>query len=113
MDTGSAKTIIPFSYANDIELAPLRLSAANGSIIHAYGYSNVNLAFKKVRRAHDWQCMVADVVTPLIGADFLNNVGLIVDVKRRRLLDPETNSTSTVKPLKFVFKLTAHYCCHR
>ena len=90
VDTGSAKTIIPFSYANDIELAPLRLSAANGSKIHTYGYSNVNLAFKKLPRAYDWKCVVVDVVTPLIGADFLKSAGLIVDVKRRRLLDPET-----------------------
>ena len=35
--------------------------------------------------------MVADLPTPIIGVDFLNEFGLVVDVKHRRLLDSTTN----------------------
>lgn len=34
---------------------------------------------------------MADVVKPILGADFINKYGLVVDLKKKRLIDPLTN----------------------
>ena len=76
--------------ANTIQLTSVNLSAANGSKIHTYGTSIVDICFKQLRRAFSWTCVVADVVTPILGADFLKQSGLIVDLTNQRLIDRET-----------------------
>lgn len=44
-----------------------------------------------LRRAYQWVFIIADVASPIIGADFLGNFALLVDVKHRRLIDSETS----------------------
>nr|XP_050046717.1 uncharacterized protein LOC126543650 [Dermacentor andersoni] len=43
-----------------------------------------------LRRAFLWIFLVADVRCAVIGADFLNNYGLLVDIQRRRLIVSRT-----------------------
>ena len=54
-----------------------------------------------------WIFIVTDLKTPILGADFLTNFGLLVDVKHRRLIDTKTNLsvcgfgayTGTISPM--------------
>lgn len=43
-----------------------------------------------MRRDFRHSFLVADVTRPILGADFLNEFGLLVDIKNRRLIDPVT-----------------------
>uniref|UniRef100_A0A2M4DAK5 Putative retrotransposable element n=1 Tax=Anopheles darlingi TaxID=43151 RepID=A0A2M4DAK5_ANODA len=47
-----------------------------------------------LRRAFIWTFIIADVNTAIIGADFLAHYDLLVDLKRKRLLDQVTSLES-------------------
>lgn len=67
----------------------MKLFAANGTSIKVYGATTlkVNLG---LRREFVWSFIIADVTTPIIGADFISNFGLLIDLKRNRLIDTLT-----------------------
>ncbi|GBM82790.1 Transposon Ty3-I Gag-Pol polyprotein [Araneus ventricosus] len=50
-----------------------------------------------LRRTSQWPFLVADVTKPIIGADFLQHFGLLIDLKKRCLIDPLTNFTAKGK----------------
>ena len=45
----------------------------------------------KPQRPNSWSFCIADVPHPIIGADLLSHYGLLVDLKRSRLVDSSTN----------------------
>lgn len=73
-----------------------QLYAANGSTKNTYGekLKTLNLG---LRRNFKWIFNIADVAKPIIGADFLRNFGLTVDLQRRKLRDQTTNLESIGK----------------
>ena len=77
-------------------LSDYKMYAANGSTISTYGVRIFELDLG-LRRAFTWKFVVADVAKPIIGADFLDHFGLLVDLKRRRLLDNTTSLSSRGK----------------
>lgn len=68
------------------------LHAVNGSPIKTYGQKSITLDIG-LRRTFRWVFLIADVLQPIIGADFLRHFALMVDVKRRLLHDIETRLT--------------------
>ena len=60
------------------------LYAANSTKIATYGSKLISLDFG-LRRAFVWNFVVADVSRPILGADFLERFGLLVDVKNQTL----------------------------
>lgn len=70
-----------------------RLYAANGSQIHTYGTKLVDIELG-LRRHFQWRFVIADVSTSIIGADFLHEFGLMIDVRGKRLIDRTTNLTA-------------------
>lgn len=70
-----------------------RFEAANGTPIRTYGTKlmEVNL---NLRRKFQWRFTVADVKTSIIGADFLYEFGLLVDVRGKQVIDKKTGLTS-------------------
>ena len=63
------------------------LTAANGSNIRTYGVRTISLVFNS--RHYKWPCTIADVSQLLLGANFLRTLSLLIDVRRRRLVDAE------------------------
>ena len=59
------------------------MRAANGSKIATYG--KIKLPITSDGRRYQWSFQIADVCTPLLGADFLEHHDLLVDVKRRKI----------------------------
>ena len=90
VDSGSVVSLLPRVAVNK-RLSPKKfaLYAANSTTIITYGQQifTLNLSW---RRAFKWTFIVADVQTAILGADFLAHFDLMVDVKRRRLVDPLT-----------------------
>ena len=93
IDTGAEVSVLPATA--DIREQPpiLHLYAANGTRIPVYARRTQNVDIN-LRRDFPWTFYVADVSQPIIGADFLNHYGLLVDLKHQKLHDPETSLTS-------------------
>lgn len=91
IDTGAEVSIIPPSLEDRRHRQQTQpLQAVNGSPIKTYGQKSLTLDIG-LRRVFRWVFLIADVRVAIIGADFLRNFALIVDVKRRLLLDSTTH----------------------
>lgn len=89
VDTGAVVSVFPknkYSKLND----DFSLYAANGSKINTYGHKRLTLNLG-LRREFPWTFIIADVNRPILGADFLENFGLIIDIKNRRIIDNLTS----------------------
>ena len=93
IDTGASVSIIPSKSVNFGILQPcdFKLSNASGRKIEVLGEIQLNLDLPNIRRSFRWTFIVADVVTPIIGIDFLAKHNLLVDTTKRILLDATTN----------------------
>lgn len=69
------------------------LYAANGSPIKTYGQKVISVDLG-LRKRFTWPFVLADVQKPIIGADFLEKFGLLVDLKDRCLIDRHTLARS-------------------
>jgi len=91
IDTGSDVSVYPTERLRMFKgkAEAYQLYAANGSIIPTYGTKILqpNLG---LRRAFPWRFIIADVLQPIIGADFLAHYHLLPDMKRRKVIDGET-----------------------
>ena len=84
VDTGSAYSILPFS-----STAPTTgpaLTAASGASIKAWGRRHVQISAGG--RHFSWRFLQAEVAFPIIGADFLANFKMAVDLSGMQLLCP-------------------------
>lgn len=92
VDTGSEVSLLPATPRDrrHHRLGP-RLVAANGSAIASFGFRHLSmrLGSRKLR----WRFIIADVASPILGADFLRSNNLLVDVRNRRLLDSKSLET--------------------
>ena len=92
IDSGSDVSAIPASkFKTSLRKPDQSLCAANGSSIDVFGtkFMRISLGF---RRNFENNFLVASVTKPIIGADFLRNSGLLIDIKNNRLIDPTTKS---------------------
>ncbi|GFS69565.1 hypothetical protein TNCV_3894241 [Trichonephila clavipes] len=89
IDSGSEICVIPPSPTmNKLPQSNL-LFAANNTKIPAYGMVRKELNLG-LRRPFIWTFIIADVSSPIIGADFLKHFNLLIDLKKR-LVDVETS----------------------
>ena len=65
------------------------LQAANNTTIPTYGQQSMTLNLG-LRRVFPWIFTIADTKYPILGADFLRNVDLLVDIRRTQLVDANT-----------------------
>lgn len=93
VDCGAACSCIPKNRVGKCKPTELVLYAANGSSIKTYGTKTYDLNFG-LRRQMRWKFLIADVSHPILGADFLERFGLMVDVKNRQLVDGLTSQRS-------------------
>ncbi|GFU00185.1 transposon Tf2-11 polyprotein [Trichonephila clavipes] len=91
LDSGSEICVIPPSPTmNKSPQSNLSLFAANNTKIPAYGMVRKELN-RGLRRPFIWTFIIADVSSPIIGADFLKHFNLLIDLKKKRLVDVETS----------------------
>ncbi|XP_073821522.1 uncharacterized protein [Musca autumnalis] len=97
IDFGSAVSVVPPSIIKEkLKPSKLTLLAANQSEIKTFGDCVLKLDLG-LRREFKWLYVIADVHTPIIGADFLVNFDLLIDLKQKRLIDNKTK-LSNQKP---------------
>ena len=104
IDTGAAVSVLPKSSANRTsDAACLLLVAANNNTINTYGTCR-RVVDVGLKRDYAYAFIVADVIQPIIGADFRIHYSLLVDLKSRCLRDMRTclaipATLSSIKPL--------------
>lgn len=90
VDTGAEVSIIPPTPSDRKATSPsYHLKAVNSSTIACYGQRSLTLNLG-LRRQFRWLFTIADIGHPIIGADFLQHYDLLVDTRRRRLVDNKT-----------------------
>lgn len=96
IDTGAFRSIFPATDQNRRHNQPcgIKLVAANGTPIATYGCRRISIQIANCRYA--WEFIIADVKTPLLGADFLGHHNLAVDIRNRRLLDLQSFQTTSL-----------------
>ncbi|GFX65333.1 hypothetical protein TNCV_3168801 [Trichonephila clavipes] len=91
IDSGSEICVIPPSPTmNKSPQSNFSLFAANNTKIPAYGMVRKELNLG-LRRPFIWTSIIADVSSPIIGADFLKHFNLLIDLKKKMLVDVETS----------------------
>jgi len=91
IDTGSDVSVYPPQKHRMFrgKAEPYQFYAANGSVIPTYGTKTLQPSLS-LRREFPWRFIIADVLQPIIGADFLAHYHLLPDMKRKKLIDGET-----------------------
>lgn len=85
IDSGAEISVMPPN-SGPHRASDVTLTAANGTRIRTYGPKTLQLDFGS-GRTYTWTFEMADVARPIIGADFLHYFELLVDIRRRRLID--------------------------
>ncbi|GFV19009.1 uncharacterized protein TNCV_4758941 [Trichonephila clavipes] len=104
IDSGSEICVIPPSPTmNKSPQSNFSLFAANNTKIPAYGMVRKELNLG-LRRPFIWTFIIADVSSPIIGADFLKHFNLLIDLKPSKSpwsspLHVVPKSDSTVRPV--------------
>ncbi len=92
VDTGAQVSIVPASSHDRRYGEPgSPLIAANGTRIKTFGNRNTSLILDGQR--FSWPFIIADVTQPIMGADFLHANDLLVDLKRKKLVNAQTFSS--------------------
>lgn len=99
VDTGSDVSILPANNYQKRNPPQQTLFAANSSTINVYGQKTLSLDFT-LRRQFLWTFLVANVSTPILGADFLHHFELVPDLRHKCLRDLKTNfqTMGQIKP---------------
>ena len=97
IDTGAEISVFPAGRSDRLHKTDVTLRAANNSIISTYGFRRFTLDFG-LPRPLTWRFLVADVTQPIIGADFLLQHKLLVDLAQRRLIDTRNGTRVEADP---------------
>ncbi|XP_064479097.1 uncharacterized protein LOC135392311 [Ornithodoros turicata] len=90
VDTGAAVSVLPATGAHRRQAPIWFLTAVNNTGIPVFGQKSLTLELG-LRRQFTWLFTIASVSQPILGADFLERFGLMVDLARRRLVDSATS----------------------
>ncbi|VUZ48025.1 unnamed protein product [Hymenolepis diminuta] len=86
IDTGSKNSFITPTPDERNKLIPINwIKAPKGKDIAVYGYANLTVDIG-LGRLFTWNFTIADIIFPIIGADFLVNFDILIDVKRQVLI---------------------------
>lgn len=97
VDTGAQISVLPPAQLPpdctvDTAARP-RLTAANGSVIATLGYADYAVLLSG--RRYPWRFVVAEVTSPILGADFLGHYRFTVDMGCRALRAPTGEACAT------------------
>ncbi|GBM63101.1 hypothetical protein AVEN_68552-1 [Araneus ventricosus] len=96
VDTDLAVSVLSI-FGSKIVPSKFVLYAANGTKIDTFGTKLITLNLG-LKRKFQWPFILASVSKPILGADFLEHYSLLVDMKRKKLLDG-TSAVGLEKPI--------------
>ena len=100
IDTGASVSIFPLKLSTNltVQTSVVTLSSVEGRSVAVHGESYMTISSKDLRRSYNFSFVIADVHTPILGADFLSNHKLSVSCAKRQLVDEVTGLTSSCSP---------------
>jgi hypothetical protein len=97
VDTGADLSIVPTNFLKkcnaDQASARFDLRSANGAIIKVHGQKTLAIDIG-LKCTFKWTFIVADVTDAILGADFINHFGLVVDLRAKRLYSQDRAETT-------------------
>uniref|UniRef100_A0ABD2XR19 RNA-directed DNA polymerase n=1 Tax=Trichogramma kaykai TaxID=54128 RepID=A0ABD2XR19_9HYME len=84
-DSGAEISVLPVSLFPKAQLTPIKLEAANESVMNTYGLHTLQLQFK-LRTPFTWNFVITDVPLPILGADFIHFFDLLIDLGQAKLV---------------------------
>ena len=100
IDSGSIVSLLPVRlFKNRSKDTNLTLFAANSTPIPTYGLHIGDIDLE-LRRKFRWSFIIADIPEPILGADFLIQNNLLIDMRNRQLIDLITGLTTKGKVIK-------------
>ena len=101
VDTGASVSLIPSRYVNGTLIQPTAVSitTACGQPLRVVGEATLEVALPDLRRRFTWTFVVAEVIEPLLGNDFLTHHSLVVDCGARMLRDSATSLSVSGVPV--------------
>ena len=98
IDPGADVSILPSNFFDKNKLNPhsFKLYGANDSEIKTYGTKNLRISLN-LDKTFNWSFFIADISTPIIGADFIYNFGLLLDLKGNQIIDLVSKRSSKGK----------------
>lgn len=105
IDTGSDVSIIPVKCLKQRQqISPdISLRAANGTSINTYGTKIISVDFG-LNEIFNWKFVIANTEIAVIGADFLSDNNIIVDLKSKKLVKKDSNKSTTCSISKLDFQ---------
>ncbi|XP_072384572.1 uncharacterized protein [Diabrotica undecimpunctata] len=94
IDTGADLSVLPRKICTATQLSTVCMYSATGSCIQTYGQKQLTL-YLGLAQPVTWTFVVADVTTPILGADFLTYHGISVDMRNKQLVSPSMSSSIT------------------
>ena len=95
VDSGAERSVVPRNVVPTSLLYPcdIKLTGVGGNLIDTFGKISSKIGVPGLRREFSVN-FIASSVKPILGADFLTEHGLQLDMKQRCLRDPVTNITA-------------------
>ena len=100
VDTGADISLLPKRYARYAFPFKIQLQAANGSEIKTYGSVLTSITIPNLHRNFSSSFIVADVTSPILGADFFQKHKILINVAKRSLIDTLTTLNVTLSQTK-------------
>ena len=92
VDTGAQVSVIPPLTFDKNSPSTLTLQAVDNTTIHTYGTRSLTLNLG-LRRNFRWVFVIADVCNTILGADFLQQHNLLMDMRQQPISDNTTKLT--------------------
>ncbi|KFD67383.1 hypothetical protein M514_20419, partial [Trichuris suis] len=102
VDTGSQVSVLPMQSRllyQRRQPDPTALLAANGTRVPTFSTCKLTVDFG-MGCLFKWSFLIASVRYPILGADFFRHFNLLVDVKRKQLINAKTYAHITCTPLQ-------------
>ena len=95
IDSGADISVLPIKLFSPDSTEPSRkLVAANNVEIKVHGQRTLSMKIIGFNQKFQWKFIVADVIRPILGADFLLHYGALVDCKHARISIGQQSSTT-------------------
>ena len=108
VDSGADVSVYPTKSQGRAQDPSASLTAANGTRINTFGHRNIDLCFPGLRTSHSF--ILADVASPILGADFFLQQDLVIDIPRRRLFSEKSGVCVRARPATVLADLCGLSC---
>jgi len=113
IDSGAERSVLPKTYAPESVVFPntVKLNSVDGRPIATYGHCAAVVGVRSLRRNFKMNFILTDTKA-ILGADFLVEYGIALNMKDKELTDPLTGLKCTLEPIHSIEEGIRVSSCH-